>query len=207
MNNTVIYLLRHGETEWNKVGRLQGQLASPLTEKGRMQAHKMGECLARELNGETSYSMVCSTLGRTRETAGIVCLALGFEYGRCTFDDLIMEISQGDWDGYTVDELEEKFPEGRAAYNLDKWHTVPPSGESNAMMEDRARQWFAALPESSDSPDSPDPLIVVSHGAMGRVLRGHYAGLSQDEMLSLNRPQDAIFKLSGGTIEEIPVEG
>ncbi len=200
MKNRIIYLLRHGETLLNKAKRYQGHMNSDLTENGHLQAQKMGACLKRELKGNTSYSMVCSPLGRTRETAGIVSSVLDFDVNNCAIDDQIIEVSLGDWDGMTQDEVSAKYPREWASYQNDKWHSCPPSGESSAMMDVRARQWFATLTET------PEPLIVVSHGAIGRVIRGVYTGMNNDDVLALSIPQDAIFRLSNGKIEEISTD-
>ncbi len=199
--STEIYLLRHGETQWNKAKRYQGHLNSDLTKKGRLQAQKMGACLKRELKGNISYSMVCSPLGRTRQTAGIVSSALDFDVNNCAIDDQIIEVTLGDWDGMTHEEVSATYPQEWATYQNDKWHSRPPSGESSAMMDIRARKWLATLTKT------PDPLIVVSHGAIGRVIRGVYADMDTDDVLALSVPQDALFRLSNGMIEEIPVEG
>ena len=67
-----IYLVRHGETEWNAQGRFQGCLNSPLTPNGREQARQIGMLLARVLNGYRGVTMHVSPLGRTCDTAEIV---------------------------------------------------------------------------------------------------------------------------------------
>jgi len=64
-----ICLLRHGETEWNVAGRLQGSLDSPLTPLGREQARRLGAVLARRLGGDRVPRMQTSPLGRAQETA------------------------------------------------------------------------------------------------------------------------------------------
>lgn len=70
--NAEIYLVRHGETEWNAQGRFQGCLDSPLTPNGREQARQFGVLLARVLNGYRGVTMHVSSLGRACETAEIV---------------------------------------------------------------------------------------------------------------------------------------
>ncbi len=67
-----IYLVRHGETEWNTQGRFQGGLDSPLTRNGREQARQFGLLLARVLDGSRNFAMHVSPLGRTCETAEII---------------------------------------------------------------------------------------------------------------------------------------
>ena len=61
-----LYLLRHGETTWNRIGRLQGQLDAPLTRLGLAQIDAVAHCLAGLVNG-TSFRLVASPLGRTRQ--------------------------------------------------------------------------------------------------------------------------------------------
>lgn len=72
----MIYLVRHGETEWNRAGRMQGQLDSPLTERGQAQARAVGETLAELTNGANGLALVASPLGRTMATATIIAEAL-----------------------------------------------------------------------------------------------------------------------------------
>ena len=67
-----IYLVRHGETEWNAQGRFQGCLDSPLTPNGREQARQIGMLLARVLEGYRGVTMHVSPLGRACETAEII---------------------------------------------------------------------------------------------------------------------------------------
>jgi broad specificity phosphatase PhoE len=69
---TEIYLLRHGETEWNTQGRYHGTLDSPLTRRGRKQAEDVGRLLSAILKGR-NVAFYISPLGRTRETAEIIC--------------------------------------------------------------------------------------------------------------------------------------
>ncbi len=198
MKDSEIYLVRHGETEWNRTGRVQGHLNSDLTQTGRMQAKLMGECLGRELQGRKNIPMVCSPLGRARQTADIICQAMGYDFADCLFDTLLMERNLGDWNGMTIAEVDHHYPAERAQQADNEWDFLPPSGESFQMMAERLQGWLSGL-------DTAGPLIVVCHGAAGRVLRGLYGGLSNHEVLGLSTPQDAVFRLALGGIAEIPV--
>ncbi len=202
MKNIEIYLVRHGETEWNRAGRMQGTQDSPLTEKGQQQTLKMGECLARLLNGAGEIPMLSSPLGRTRQTAANICQAMGRDFQTCQFDDLLREIDLGDWEGLNFAEIDQRFPGERAARDRDKWNYTAHSGESYKLMEDRIRQWFLNWFPGAIS---TKPLIVISHGGTGRILRGLYTGLGQAETLTLDQPQDVVFRLSDGEIERINV--
>ena len=184
----MIYLVRHGETEWNRTGRMQGHLDSPLTARGEAQARAIGETL-RELLDGSDYDMVASPLGRTRATAAIIGRVLGRDPETMTIDERLMEMTWGDWDGLTLAEIEARDPGALARRRADHWDYRPPGGgESYVMVALRVGDWLAGR-------NSDQPLIVVSHGGAGRVLRGLYAGLSHTETLAQEEPQDAIYLL------------
>ena len=190
-----IYLVRHGETEWNRAGRMQGQLDSPLTARGEAQARAMGETLAAlEVEG---FDLLASPLGRTRATAAIIASALGRDPETMATDGRLMEMTWGDWDGLTRAEIEARDPGALAQRRADHWDYRPPGGGENyAMVALRVGDWLA-----SRTPGQP--LIVVSHGGAGRVLRGLYAGLSHTETLAQEEPQDAIYLLRDGQVGRI----
>lgn len=190
----MIYLVRHGETLWNREGRMQGQLDSPLTTRGEDQARRVGEALRGLVDKD--ISMISSPLGRTRRTAEIVCEALDRDVASCTHDDRLKEMTWGSWDGLTRDEIEVRDPGALARRAQDRWQYVPPGGESYRMLAARVQSWLDDVPAEIH-------LVVVAHGAVGRVLRGLYAGLPRGEALSLEEPQDAFFRLYGGGIERI----
>ena len=90
MSQQTIFLVHHGETEWNREGRLQGQLDSPLTPEGRSQATRVAALLTREIPRPRAVSLVSSSLGRAVDTAGIVGGVLDLPVA---IDDRIIELS------------------------------------------------------------------------------------------------------------------
>jgi len=190
----MIYLVRHGETEWNRAGRMQGQLDSPLTERGQAQARAVGETLAELTSGGDGLGMVASPLGRTMATAAFIAEALDAK--DIATDARLMEMSWGDWDGLTHPEIEARSPGELARREAGRWDHLPPGGESYAITALRVASFIADV-------DPEQPLIVVSHGGTGRVIRGLYGQLSQDEMLTLEQPQDAFHRLYQGHIGRI----
>ena len=199
-----IYLVRHGETEWNRAGRMQGHLDSPLTARGEAQARAVGEALRELIDGD-GFDIVASPLGRTRATAAIICDALGNEAISIATDDRLREISWGDWDGLTFDEIEARDPGELARRRHDRWDHRPPGGESYAATARRAADWLAGL-DSLAGANLARPLIAVSHGGIGRLLRGLYAGLPRDQTLALEQPQDAFHLLRDGQIGRIDAD-
>jgi probable phosphoglycerate mutase len=194
MSNTTIFLVRHGETEWNRSRRYQGWSDSPLTAAGIAQAEAIGKGL-RALPGAATAEMVASPLGRARRTAEIIAECLG-RGAPIRFDDRLKEISLGSWDGLHRNEIAALSP-GIFDHDYFEWCFRTPDGETYEAFAARVGAWLA---EAGDR-----PFIVVAHGIVSRILRGLYAGLPRSQALSLPVPQDRIFRLSGGAIDEIPV--
>ncbi len=188
----MIYLLRHGETEWNRAGRIQGQGDSPLTERGEQQAREMGRRL-RTLLGEGGVRVVASPLGRCRATAALVCEALGFDPAEILWEPLLMEHAYGVWEGLTIAEIKARDPERWSLREANRWEVGTPGGENYAMVAARVRAWLEQIEGSG-------PLVAVSHGCAGRVLRGLYAGLSRAEIYRLPTPHGTFYHLAEGRI-------
>ena len=191
-----IFLVRHGETEWNRKRRNQGRLDSPLTERGIAQAHAIGRLLARlpEIN---AAPIVASPLGRARQTAEIIREHFAAA-PEVQFDARLRELSLGSWDGLTYSEIAARC---HGVFDRDgrhNWYFRAPDGE-------RYDAFIARLGEWSREGDSGRVLVVVTHGIVTRVLRGLYADLPREVALMLPVPQDKIFRLSDGAIEELPV--
>jgi broad specificity phosphatase PhoE len=192
----MIYLVRHGRTEFNAEGRFQGHCDSPLTPLGVAQAGRYGELLARLIPAPADWSLVSSPLGRAVATAGIIAGTLGMaaDFPR---DARLAEIGMGSWDGLTDYEIEMTSPGARAGATRYDFFFRAPDGEGYAAFAARLKSWL------DETVAGGRPTIAVSHGVAGRVLRGLYAGMDAGEALNLEAPQDAIFRLADGRIERI----
>jgi probable phosphoglycerate mutase len=193
---TVIYLLRHGETTANRDGRLQGRGDSHLTLKGVAQIRAVGALLVREITDPSRFSVVSSPLGRARQSAAIVCRALGLDPATVRCDPRLTEYGFGQWEGLLVAEVEASAPGAWAKREADRWTFAPPGGESYAMVAERVGGWLG-----EQAPEAR--LIVVCHGAVSRVLRGLYAGLQPAESVSLSQDQTNLYRLGDGRIETL----
>lgn len=192
-----ILLLRHGETEWNRERRNQGRLDSPLTGRGIAQACASGRLLAG-LPEAVAAPIVASPQGRARRTAEIIREQLG-RAGALRIDDRLRELTLGSWDGLTYTEIEARSP-GIFADDGPEWCFRAPDGESYDAFAARVGEWLGEQDEAA-------PIIVVSHGLVSRVLRGLYGGVPRAVALALPVPQDRIYRLSAGTIEQLVVAG
>jgi broad specificity phosphatase PhoE len=163
---TRIHLVRHGETEWNRELRWQGHSDPPLNEQGRDQARRLAAALAR-----TPFAAVYSSdLRRASETAEIVAAALGLPV---RVDPALREIDVGSWEGFTLAELEARFPEAVARWQETGDHGWD-NGESHEEMLTRAREAVGSIAARHDGED----IIVVSHGGPIRALKALAAGVA-----------------------------
>ena len=187
----MIYLIRHGQTEFNVQGRMQGQRDSPLTPLGEDQARRMGLCLKAFIDDPARCSVIASPLGRTRRTAEIVCETLGLGC-EIELDPRLAEVHVGEWEGLTRAEIGARHP---GLLDQLEWIYTAPGGESREAMEARLSAWLAGIDENDGR-----RRLVVSHGAAGRVLRGLYAPGPRDEAWP---PQDAVFLMHKGVVGRI----
>jgi broad specificity phosphatase PhoE len=187
----LIYLVRHGETEWNVLRRMQGRQESPLTPRGERQARAMAGLLADLVacEAEGEWRLVSSPLGRARQTAQAIGARLGLPV---EIDERLAEIAFGDWEGLVRDDVAPQHPE---LFASREWLVSPPGGETFEDVAGRVRSWLADQP-----PEPGRRVIAVSHGVTGRILRGCYAGLSRRDALMQDVPQDAVFRLADGQI-------
>jgi broad specificity phosphatase PhoE len=160
-----VYYIRHGETEWNADGRLQGVQDIPLNDLGRRQAAHAGGILAdlfaRDGRNESSLTFIASPLGRARSTMELVRGALGLPPHGYAIDDRLREIGYGQWEGSTLAQMQASDPTVFAARQADKWTVAPPDGESYLSVQARVRDWYKQL--NADT-------VAVAHGGTARAL-------------------------------------
>ena len=194
-----IYLVRHGETAWNVEDRLQGRLDSPLTARGLAQAQGIGRALAPILAALGNFALWASPQGRAQATLAAAAHSGRWNAGHALLDARLAEITYGQWDGMSRREIEAAHP-GMLDYRLrHHWSFVPPQGESYAMVAARVVELLdAAIAEAQRQ-----AVVIFSHGAVGRVLRGHYARLAWRQIVKLDEPQDAFYRLWRGKVERI----
>lgn len=156
---TRFYLIRHGETDWNKAGRYQGRTNIDLNAEGREQARLLGERF-RFLPLDALY---VSPLNRAVETANEVARTTGITP---VTDEHFIEINFGEWEGHTIEELSEKFGSAYTDFFKDPFdHPVPGEGSfQNAM--DRAIEGFNILAERHQGQN----VAIISHGGLLRVM-------------------------------------
>lgn len=165
MSSPVIYYIRHGETSWNALGRLQGVQDIPLNDLGRKQAAAAGNILldlfARDGRDQSQLDFVASPLIRARATMELVRGELKLPLAGYALDDRLREIGYGKWEGSTLPEMQVADPDLYAKRQTEKWTVSPPGGESYVEVQARMEQWYASL--RSDT-------VAVAHGGTARAL-------------------------------------
>ena len=191
-----IYVIRHGQTDWNAEYRLQGQKDIPLNDTGRGQASGNGGALADILGADTGlYDFVASPLLRTRETMERVRASMGLTPELYRTDDRLRELSFGAWEGKTLREVAKVSPALLEERENDKWAFVPPGddAESYEILSWRVGAWLK---------DVVGPTVCVAHGGVIRALFRIVGGVSTAEAADLAIPQDNILSIDpeAGTI-------
>jgi len=192
----MIILMRHGETFWNREGRIQGHTESDLTPLGERQARAMAGLVADLVRREGGgFRLIASPIGRAQRTAAMVAEATGLPI---ELDPRLMEIGCGAWEGRLRSEIADIHPE---VFKTREWFFGAPGGETFEDVTARAADWLGSLP-----PEPERRVIAVSHGVWGRLARGVYAGLDRQATLDQDVPQDAVYRLRNGQIDRFDCE-
>src|SRR5471030_1225608 len=192
-----IYYIRHGETEWNAEGKLQGNQDIPLNDLGRKQAANAGKILAgllaRDGRSETSLGFVASPLGRARLTMELVRGSLELPPHDYAIDDRLREIGYGHWEGSTLAQMQALDPDVFAARQSDKWTVPPPGGESYASVQSRMRDWYDSLLGDT---------VAVAHGGTARALMVALGFETPQGAADLTIEQGAVYVFGDGGLEK-----
>jgi broad specificity phosphatase PhoE len=148
----LLIAVRHGETEWNLQRREMGQLDSPLTKRGIQQA----EALGHRLSGTPFDALYSSDLGRAVQTAEIIASICG---KTVRFDSGLRERHMGLFQGLTWEEIGQKFPRDREAYERVGYWDVVPDGETAQQRFDRSIKALTTIAEAHPN----GTVVVVTH--------------------------------------------
>ncbi|WP_082652250.1 histidine phosphatase family protein [Aureimonas sp. AU12] len=188
----LLYLCRHGQTDWNAAGLLQGQSDIPLNSLGRAQAKRNGRYLRNVLGASASdFQFLSSPMDRAMETMRIVRRELGLDPDDFETDERLKEIHFGDWQGFTLSQIGEREPDGLALRKRDKWNFVPPGdgAENYEQLADRVAPVIEGLTR---------PAIVTAHGGITRAFLRRFAGVSAREAAQADIFQDRILRFDAG---------
>ncbi|EHU5172593.1 histidine phosphatase family protein [Vibrio parahaemolyticus] len=187
-----IFVLRHGETEFNADKKLQGHCNSSLTSKGSDQARRVGTTLKQYVENRP-FRVYSSTLGRALQTSQIVCEELNYSYENLNKEPRLKEFSLGEWEQRTIPSLEQEIPNLLAQ---NDWYLQAPNCETYESVRERLSSWLSDVAHDED-------IVVVSHGLTGIVLRGLLLGMDYTQVWQQDLPQDAFFTIEDGRITRV----
>ena len=198
-NLTTLILVRHGESEWNRAGRIQGQVNSPLTDLGISQAGAISDYLSGIfLNQE--LEIYSSPLERAIQTAQIIAKGIDHLSSEVIIEERLNDFNLGEISGtYGWDKVAEIFPDQAQLRLQDPMRFHPSGGESGAEFEARLR----SLMEDLKGEDTTK--LLVSHGIVNKFIRGIYKNISGKEMINLGESQNTIYCLEHGDETEIKI--
>jgi broad specificity phosphatase PhoE len=162
-----LHLVRHGETEWNKLGRFQGQIDIPLNSRGLAQAKETAQAIAED--GE--IALYSSPLQRTMQVADEISHLANVPVVPVPG---VKELNLGELEGVTGEEMRNLWPDVYAAWNQDPGTLAMPKGESLSQLQDRAWQ---ALQELEEAHSGDDVIVLVSHNFAIRTMIHKVLGL------------------------------
>lgn len=168
---TRLYIVRHGETQWNRDRKLQGWNDSDLTEKGRLDARLLRERL-KNIRFDTVYS---SSSGRALKTAKLL---LHKRNEKIIEEDNLREIYLGDWQGQTHEALKKQFPSEFTTFINRKGHYKPVTGESFADVQYRVRKVIEQI--SAEQPIGN--VLLVTHSVCIEVMIAFYKNIPLDQL-------------------------
>lgn len=191
----VLYYLRHGETDWNVEGRLQGQRDIALNARGRRQAIHCGGILRdlfeRDGRAAGDFDYVSSPLIRASATMELVREVLALEPSGYITDPRLAEMSFGLWEGRTYQDLRVAERPALAARERDKWGFAPPEGESYRQLAARVSEWYAALRRDT---------VAAAHGGVARALMAYLRIDNHDGATHRNIEQGVVYVFSGNSV-------
>jgi len=188
--NPPIYFIRHGETDWNKQFRIQGQIDIPLNDMGHLQGESVARGLKEFLGSTKVDRFVVSPLTRARQTMGYVARAFDIPETRAEVTPAMTELAFGIWEGKTFQECHDHpaFPKTPR----ERFHWRPEDGESYEDGLDRVQQWIGRI---------EGPTVIIAHGAIGRCLIGLVSDLAPEQLVSAKTPQGCFCRLQNGQID------
>ncbi|MBR1896683.1 MAG: histidine phosphatase family protein [Pyramidobacter sp.] len=163
-----LFIVRHGETAWNREGRFQGQIDTPLNEKGLAQA----DLTAERFRGFPLQAVLASPLSRARVTGEKIYAA-----AKCdsfVIDDGFKEINHGEWEGKTTAEVIDQFGPQLAQWQTQP-HLVKMPGPAGEALEDVQRRAVAAV--ERHVPNYTDDVLLATHDAVIKTVICHYLGV------------------------------
>lgn len=187
-----IYLIRHGRTEWNRDGRIQGRQNSPLIPESR----RITEAIADYLLDKNIDNIISSPLRRCTETADIICSILNKDY---LVDYGLMECDHGVCEGMTLSQIEREMPDFFTEREMDKWNTKWPKGESYSDVFERALKVRQKIMDGKS-------YLIIAHEMFNKCLIGSLIDWTPEEIIAFKQRNEMICLIMGNQLVTVEVK-
>jgi probable phosphoglycerate mutase len=195
MPRPTLYYVRHGLTDWNMQGRLQGRQDTPLNATGQQQAKRCGEILcdlfARDGRSAADYGYASSPLRRACVTMELLRATLALAPAGYRLDERLSEIAFGEWEGLTYQDILARDREIVETREQNKWLFRPPGGETYEEVARRVGAWYATLDRDT---------VVTAHGGTGRALIAVLGVETPDEAVHHTIDQGVVYVFADRTV-------
>jgi probable phosphoglycerate mutase len=166
-----LHIVRHGQTDWNAVRRIQGQLESKLDDTGRPQARERGE----DFLGMNLSAVYSSSSVRTRQTTELI---LGTRDDLVTFRDDLREVRLGIWQGRMWADVENAYPELVEAHRIASPAFEVEGAEKSHEVQARGVKAIESIISAHRGAAENANILIVSHGAIMKTILAHYANVA-----------------------------
>jgi probable phosphoglycerate mutase len=186
-----IYMIRHGQTDWNAEKRLQGQTEVAMNEVGRGQVQRNAAKLKRLLGDPARWRYLSSPIGRAAETMRIMRRAFGLPEDAFERDSRLCELDFGEFAGHSWSELRRSRPADVEHRFQDSWNYVCPGGESYRQLAARVFACVDAIGEDT---------VITAHAGVSRTLQSRFIAIEPAQIAFLDAPQDTIMMIRDGKL-------
>ncbi len=191
--DTILYLVRHGETEGADIRRYKGSIDVLLSEKGERQIERVSAFLLKDLqkrsdppsSPELLKAVYCSDLQRATRSAEIIAKPYSLDP---VIVPSLRERNFGIWEGMSFDEIRKKYPEEFDAWAGNPLQFSPMQGESTMVMKERVIYAFEKIIGNHKG----DCIAIVSHGGVNRIILCHALGISLENIFRVEQDYAAL---------------
>ena len=180
-----LILIRHGQTDWNTKGKIQGSCDIELNEVGILQAEELSQKIVE--NNYRFERIYTSSQQRAIQTAEIISRVTNVGY---VADEGLKEINFGEWEGLTWKEVKEKYPLEYQEWYINRRYTTPPNGESYQAMLERALNSIKKIIHENSK-----DIIVITHSAIIMCIQCYLTDTPFNEMTKFKAENTSITEI------------
>jgi len=182
---TTLYLIRHGATEGDQEKRYKGSIDVPLSEKGTQQIKKTAEFICAALGSSSLSAVYTSPLARALRSAEILASPFGLQ------PSVVVDLRErhfGIWEGMTLNEISEKYPDEFKAWASNPLEHSPRGGESTLQVRDRLIPTY----EEIIARHPGESIAIAGHGGVNRIVLCHVLGIPLEHLFRVEQDNAAV---------------